>query len=61
MSVAMKGGETGSQTIQIQPAVHEHKVTTIKLRKQKAVQWEGDTVDNELLNKKKSKSKKECV
>jgi len=44
-------------TVLEQPATEEVKVVQMQLKPKQNVQWTEDTIDNEFMNKKKSKSK----
>ena len=53
-STQVQYNETGIKTLILQP---ETEITNIQLKMPKKVHWTEDTIDNEHMKKKKSKSK----
>mmetsp|Transcript_5216 Transcript_5216/g.6390 ORF Transcript_5216/g.6390 Transcript_5216/m.6390 type:complete len:114 (-) Transcript_5216:1128-1469(-) len=48
-------GSSMTTTVLEQPATEEVKVVQMQLKPKQNVQWTEDTIDNEFMNKKKSK------
>jgi hypothetical protein len=62
MAQALSNSSQGTIVLVEQPPLESNVVTiTLKKKKNKSVRWHEDVIDNEFLNKKKSKSTRPFV